>query len=205
MLRAVTEHEDSYTLEYNGSLSGLGKEYGAVPHAGQEATLYLWGNGERVYYKSPEQAQQEHDKWVAEYHAELQATFERNRASLDERYQGLPEVFRQRLDRFRGNNPDFRWKYEAYELFTCEQAVIIADTLGTSECIKHFHDAKWEEQKAMVGGLDDGHSGNTFGMAVLLARVYLERPEDVAAWHGALAPLVGSEEYGGVPKPEDPA
>jgi hypothetical protein len=34
---------------------------------------------------------------------------------------------------------------------------------------------EWDEQKKLVPGLDDGHSGNTFGMACRLAIAYLPR------------------------------
>lgn len=50
--------------------------------------------------------------------------------------------------------------------------------------------------------ISEGHSGNTFGMACRLAYLYLTEPENVIKLHGALAPLVGSKEYGCVPRDE---
>jgi hypothetical protein len=36
----------------------------------------------------------------------------------------------------------------------------------------------WDEQKSLVPGLDDGHSGNTFGVACRLAIFYLPMLRD---------------------------
>ena len=50
-----------------------------------------------------------------------------------------------------------------YNLFAMEQAIVIAEALQTKEAIIEFKDKGWDEQKKLVPGLDDGHSGNTFG------------------------------------------
>jgi hypothetical protein len=47
---------------------------------------------------------------------------------------------------------------------------VIADALGDEPAIDEFVKMDWEEQKKWVPGLDDGHSGNTFGGSVALAR-----------------------------------
>lgn len=60
-----------------------------------------------------------------------------------------------------------------YNLFAMEQAIVIADALRTKEAIIEFKDKSWDEQKKLVPGLDDGHSGNTFGMASIFAIAYL--------------------------------
>jgi hypothetical protein len=79
-----------------------------------------------------------------------------------------------------------------------------ADRKGDPESLKvsldGFRALDWEAQKTIVPDLDDGHSGNTFGAALCLAHLYLTEPEAVAGVMGALAPLVGSEEYGCVPR-----
>ncbi len=64
---------------------------------------------------------------------------------------------------------------ESYNRFCCEQGIIIAESLRTKDKIVEFHKMGWGEQKALVPGLDDGHSGNTFGMACKLAITYLPR------------------------------
>lgn len=180
----------------------------------------LFLNGQKVFYRTPEEQEEEGRRQRAADVRRRYAEFEKNKASMDRRYEALPEVFRRRIDKFRKNNPEFRWQYETYELFVCEQAVKIANTVlvrvgaehregdmkhetvaaRAAEMLTAFRDATWEEQKRMVPDLDDGHSGNTFGASCALARLYLTQSEDVVRMHGALAPLVGSEEYGCVPK-----
>jgi len=60
-----------------------------------------------------------------------------------------------------------------YNLFAMEQGILIAEALQTKEAIIEFKDKDWDEQKKLVPGLDDGHSGNTFGMALRFAIAYL--------------------------------
>lgn len=64
---------------------------------------------------------------------------------------------------------------ESYNRFCCEQGIIIAESLRNKDKIVEFHKMGWDEQKSLVPGLDDGHSGNTFGMACKLAITYLPR------------------------------
>lgn len=55
----------------------------------------------------------------------------------------------------------------------------------------------FDRQKAEMPGIADDHSGNTFSAAFRLAVIWLTHGEKgVVAQHGALAPLVGSQEYG---------
>lgn len=140
-----------------------------------------------------ESQRREHEAAEQKRRDEFEAT---GRAELDAKYAALPALFQQRIDRFRANNPDFRWKYEGYEIFTCEQAVVIADALKTVEALEQFHAASWDFQKERIPDLSSEHSGNTFGMACVLARCLIERPEYVVKMHGALTALVGCEEYG---------
>lgn len=56
----------------------------------------------------------------------------------------------------------------------------------------------FNRQKAEMPAMDEGHSGNTFGAAVQLAYWWLVNPENVDKQHGAMAPLVGSQDYGDV-------
>lgn len=186
---------------------GIPDDWTGTPKVGAKARFYGKGfgfpvrgldlDGQEVYYKTPEEQEEEHRKLVADKEREDFDRFQRNKSATDKRVAALPKVFRDRLDKFRGNNPDFRWKYEEYELFTCEEAVKIAVHCKTAEGVDAFHKAPWDEQKAVVS---NDHSGNTFGMACYLARLFLAHPEGVVKLHGALAPLVGSEEYGCVPK-----
>lgn len=120
--------------------------------------------------------------------------FQRNREGMDKRVAALPEVFRARIQKFRKTNKDFRWKFEGYELFTCEEAIKIAAHCKTLDKVKAFHELPWEEQQK--AGISDQHSGNTFGMSCRLAMWFLTQPENVTKEHGALVGLVGCENYG---------
>ena len=60
-----------------------------------------------------------------------------------------------------------------YNLFACEQGILIADALQSKEKIKEFYEMGWDEQKKLVPGLDDGHTGNTFSMSCRIALAYL--------------------------------
>lgn len=60
-----------------------------------------------------------------------------------------------------------------YNIFCCQQAIIIANALETKERIVEFHKADWEEQMKMVPMISSDHSGNTFGMSCRLALCYL--------------------------------
>lgn len=62
-----------------------------------------------------------------------------------------------------------------YNRFCCDQGILIAESLRDKEKIIEFHKMNCDDQKKLVPGLDDGHSGNTFGMACRLAIAYLPR------------------------------
>ena len=65
-----------------------------------------------------------------------------------------------------------------YNRFCCEQGILIAESLKTKDKIIEFHKMDWDNQKKLVPGLDDGHSGNTFSSACKLAIAYLPRIRD---------------------------
>ncbi len=156
----------------------------------------LFINGQEVYYRTPVEEESHRQEMLRVEQQKRRAAFEANRTILDARYDGLPAVFKKRLDRFRINNPDFRVEFESYELFACDEAIKIAEALGTAERVNAFSAMDYEEQKRAVPSLDDGHSNNTLGCAVRLAYQYLTNPELVAQEHGAMAYLVGCKEYG---------
>lgn len=163
-------------------------------------------NGVEIFYRTPAEQEQEHIRWRENWQREKQEKFEAmGQRELDAQYAELPLVFQRRLDRFRRNNPAFRWEHEAYEMSCCVDAVRIADVCPSFDDIKAFHDLPWEHQKEKVPDLFDGHSGNSFGMTCHLAGLYVTNPKLVPLEHGALCPLVGCKEYGcaPLPTPED--
>ncbi len=206
VITEVTESDEHYGISTDQSLGfGLSKEYGVIPKVGDKIVLHchqgsmvrgLDLNGETVYYKSDEQLERERKEWLENNEKEKQEAFEKNKTEMDADYEALPDNFKKRIDRFRDNNPRFRIAFEHYELFCCKEALKIAAVCKTVEEVKKFRDLDIEAQKETIS---DGHSGNTFGCACILAQLHLESPELVSRIHGAMSPLVGSKEYGDIP------
>ncbi len=210
IIKEVTEHDDCFSIS---TTQGIGfviyKKYGVIPKAGDTVALYIKDfssirgidlNGNPLFYKTDEQLEEDRQKWLKENEEKKQKEFAENVHKMDGQYNNLPDFFKQRIDRFRNNNKRFRIDYESYELFCCEQAVVIANACKTAEEVQLFHKKPYKEQRKQVAGLSDQHSGNTFGCACSLAYQYLLNPENVVKMYGALSPLVGSDEYGDFPK-----
>lgn len=198
----VTESSDGYYITCDMSGCFLDKKYNVKPKEGDLLKIYtvqgslirgMTLNGKRIFYKTDQQLDVQHTQWVKEYR-------EQQLKELDKQYDALPEFFKRRIDKYRENNKNFRVEYEAYELFCCNEAVVIADACKTAEKVREFINAKFDEQMKLVPKLSTDHSGNTIGAASALAYWYLKEPENVVKMYGALAPLVGSDEYGDTPK-----
>lgn len=205
------DSKDWYFISIDSRGCGLEKKYGVVPKAGDSLTIHTKGgafgtirgmdlNGKKIFYKTDEELESERVEWLRKNEEEKQQKFKENVANMDEQYNALPKCFQERIDKFRANNERFRIDYESYELFCCEQAIVIANGCKTVEVFKEFTKKDWKEQIKQVPELSDQHSGNTFGAACHLAYWYLTNPENVVKMHGALSPLVGSEEYGDIEK-----
>lgn len=199
--------EKGYSLTFDRSMGcGMPATDLVVPKAGD--TLTLWGKGFGysfrgqainnvvVWYRDESEDSAHHAAHVAKREADQRAEYEAKRADHDAIITTLPVVFQQRFAGYRERNPDFGWKFEGYELAACRDAVRIAEKCGDRDGVIAFQKLSWEQQKMSVPGLDDGHSGNSFGFACRMAVVYLEHPELVPRHWGAMAVLVGSEEYG---------
>ena len=209
VITEVTESEDWYSISQNGMGCGLKKEYGVKPKVGDKLTVHTKGgsfgtirgmdlNGSKIFWKTDEDLEAERVEWLRNNEERKQQKYKDNVSEMDKQYNALPKCFQERIDKFRANNDRFRIDYESYELFCCDQAILIANACKTKEEVQVFKDKDWDKQLKQVKGLSDGHSGNTFGVACILAYWYLEQPENVVKMHGALSPLVGSEEYGDV-------
>lgn len=171
-----------------------------------------WWDGdgwEPVEYRSEADIAARHADRVWKQRCEKAVQFAENREERDERVEALPQVFRDRLLRFRRNNPNFRIEYEPYELTCCEEAVAIAEWAREERpdaplsLVEEAVEAEWEERREMYKPRHDDHSGNTMGVAWRLAHQYLDNPELVEFRHGAMAVLVGCEEYGCPPPSEE--
>lgn len=183
------------------------------PEIGDTMRVYArWGDsirgidlrGEPLYYKTPEEIVADHEQWKADHAKRKRKSFEKNRRKLDREFAALPDVFQRRISWFRAWNPNFRVDYEAYELSACTDAVKIAEAMKTVKGVIRFSKASHKKQRDLVPDLYEGHSGNSFSKAVMLARLYLDNPLFVIAEHGAMTPLTGCEEYGCAhPRPKD--
>lgn len=176
------------------------------PNVGMVARFYgegigrpvrgLFIDGVKIFYNTLKQQKQKDKQWCIDYKENKKKEFEENKAILDKDYSLLPLVFQKRIDRFRKGNKNFRWEYESYEMMCCTQAVMIANYFKAEKDIRWWKNLDYKQQKKWLPGLDDGHSGNSFGCAVHLAILYVTKPALVEKAHGALTPLVGCKDYG---------
>lgn len=189
-------------------------KHGVEPKVGMQ--IALWGKPFRtirgialdhnvLFYRTEAEEEARHKKWCEDEDEKRKRKFAKDKKKLDADYAALPDCFQRRLNKFRTNNPDFRWKYEGYEMFCCNEAMKIIKYFrhpGRDNAKQEFIDGKADNDKVgeLAGLAMTEHSGNTYGMSVFLARLYFVDPEKVVQLHGALAPLVGSEEYGCVPR-----
>ena len=212
ILEKVTDSNDSWEIKIQdgGCLNIPKTEF--TPRAGMIARFYGKGFGYSVrgvtirhecggsftpiYYRTIEEAENDHKRYCAKMERDREKKLEINKKAMDADYDALPDIFKRRIDGFRAANPDFRRDYENYEMFTIKEAIKIANAVKDPAKIHDFYKKPFNEQAKMVVGLDEGHSGNTFGCACQLARLYLESPEGVLKVHGALTPVVGCEAYG---------
>jgi hypothetical protein len=86
--------------------------------------ISLWKDNDwvHIWYETAEEQKIAHEKWVENYHIRLHEEFEQNKDKLDAEYEKLPTPLKNRLDRFRAEDPDFRWKEEFYEMASIAEA-----------------------------------------------------------------------------------
>jgi hypothetical protein len=205
VLTSVRSCKDGgWEIGHDGLVFFCPKESPIEPKVGSVARFYGDGfgrpvrgldiDGREVFYRTEADEKAKHLKMVEGMKAERRTEYEAKRGEYDRRVAALPDVFRRRVEKFRKDGGDeWRYEFEPYELFTCEEAVKLAIHCKTVEGVQKFRDLPWEEQKK--AGVSDDHSGNTFGMACRLAQWYLKAPENVTKEHGALVGLVGCEGY----------
>ena len=176
----------------------------AVPHVGSTVRFYGKGvgyqvrgldvDGVEIWYKTAEQQDAESRAWVENETCRKDKEYEEQKADLFRRIALLPEHLQKRIQRFRYNNPNFGRDYLVYELFCCEQAVVIAAAFKDVESLRTWANMGYDEQRKTVPALSDEHSGNTFGCSKVLALDIITSNHQPR--HGALCPLVGCEDYG---------
>lgn len=153
-------------------------------------TLWLYGgsglgqschgwalNGKLIKWETPWERFSKRIKWLAQYDRDKRERFAEERAELDRKYEVLPDPLKARIDRFRAESESFRVDSEGYEMMAVWDAPKIQKALQPEvdaggkpeDVVEAFRALSYEEQKAKVPDLDEGHSGNTFGGAVMLA------------------------------------
>lgn len=160
-------------------------------------------NGEKYFYKTTEEQKEEDEREAREYEAQLKAEYESKKDGIQAKIDALPEVFQNRIAKFRNNSPNF-WKYEEYEVFVCEQALVFAkafepdsvDFVSLSAAIQAFRELSPADQRKVVPDMSDDHSNNTFIAAISYAYLYLTSQETLANKHAAFAPIAGCKECG---------
>ena len=201
----VQESSTSYDLTYCNGWSFNIQKIGVVPHRGDRVRYYgdlgrpvrgIFINGAKIFYRTVEEQRKENVRLSTQLIHERHVKFEKDKVLLDSQYDSLPLVFQERISRFRDNNPNFRWEYESYELFTCLEAVKIANTLKTADKIDEFCNESYLKQLLLIPEISKDHSGNTFGAACFLSKLFLMDSNKVKIAHGALCPLVGCKKYG---------
>lgn len=211
----VEPGEKWFTVTADGWSISFEKKPGIVPRVGSVMRQYGRGigypvrgidiDGREVYYRTAAQDEAKHAADVAESQRKKREDFEANIAKHDALYEALPVELMRRVDGFRATSPDWRWRFEAYEVFACTEAQKIALACRTKDEVEKFAAASLEQQKERIPRLAYAeHSGNTFGMACRLAWLLVSRPEIVHLEHGALCPIVGCAEYGCAPSRKEP-
>ena len=67
----------------------------------------------------------------------------------------------------------FDGDFGEYNYFACSQGILIANVLEDEKKIIEYNKLGWEEQKKIVPGISDDHSGGTWGLAINAAVRYL--------------------------------
>lgn len=173
------------------------------PQEGDEITLWTTGGriagvalrGRTLYLKTEREQNLEWLLFRASLGRQRREDFQNQKGELDAKYDALPPKLKDRVDRLRGEDPEFRAEGEAYEMAALSDALpiarAIADQHGWGEpdhygawhlleeeevetAVKEFHDLDHEEQIRRVPSLkNSGHSGFTFGAACTTARALL--------------------------------
>jgi hypothetical protein len=92
--------------------------------SGEVYGLSLLADGEWVpiFYRTKREREAEFGRWISDNQRRQHEEFEKNRATMDAAYEALPAPLKRRIDRFRAEDSDFRWKDESYEMAACSEA-----------------------------------------------------------------------------------
>lgn len=135
-------------------------------------------DGEEVFWRTPWERFAKRAEWLAQYDRERRERLAERGSTWAEQVLVLPEPLRKRIERFAAERRGFWLEDGGYELFCCTEAAKFAEFLTTwrtdlpsLDRVKAFQDDREAQKQA---GMNDGHSGNTFGGACHLAYRLLE-------------------------------
>lgn len=147
----------------------------------------------RVYQYEPEEARlRKVPGWLASERGRRAAAYSVNKSGFDTRIEAMPVAFQQRITRFRGVTPDWGPRFEALELFVCEQAIAMAAVVANPES---WIDLELDARRAAFPARSEQHTSMSEFTAAALAARYLAG-EDLTIAHGAHCYAAGCEEYG---------
>lgn len=183
-----------YLLETEGfnTIGGLAEFYYSADN--NQPVVARW-----LFHRSDQEFRENHRKMVERFQQERLESYQKHREDWARREAALPQILRERLERFRRNSPgenigSFNVDGWGYELITSELAVLyMKSNVTDSDEVNEF---------AHI----EGTSGNQHGFAKLLAKVMLraEAMEDKARQEeeasivqapSALTPLTGNPDY----------
>lgn len=161
--------------------------YGETPSIGDEILVDgVFGSPIRGFYfpdgaviKSAKTMELENKVWLSEYDDEKERNWTRNQRKWLEQVDELDKPFRNRMKRFfdkYGSAHAFFIEDGGYELFCVSQANSLYRhwqkqyNIPAAVWFDWFYGLSYDEQKREWDEMEDGHSGNTFGATVALAK-----------------------------------
>lgn len=209
----VEDYENGYGINYGYSGFILSKEYlgnELPPAVGDDIVVYIVQGslirgvdlrGEPLYFKTNAELELDREKALRDSTERKRLQWAEDREDLLARVAALPPEYQRRIEWFRVHLEGWDIEFLAYELFACEQAIVLAGAAKASgddprEWLEALRDMKYSKQIELVPEISDQHSGNTFGVSLTLALLSVQEPLLVVAMHGAMVGLTGCEEYG---------
>ncbi len=138
-------------------------------------------NGYDYFYKTRQEIEDEYQAWRKQYADEKQKAYDDNLKNWIHRRDQLVEPLRKRIHRFEQKDGfETFWKDSGqYELFILEQAQILyLWAIQFDDPIKEIDDwndlEDFQKKYELVPGIDDGHSGWTWGGMIATAKALIK-------------------------------
>lgn len=134
------------------------------------------GRAEVLWYRTAAQRVQHRCEYLARSEAKRLQEFLGSATETFAQMEKLPDDLRKQLVSKLDKDPSWAWEPMGlhYTLFAMREGVMLANKFSSIEDLESYYQASPEEQRTYVPELSDGHSGNTFGMAVSVAYSLIE-------------------------------